>query len=63
MGVASFGSSIQNLALTWLPVMFFFLMCFVAYLLWRTVKVMPRVKPVEIIPGFQRNAEGSVPAG
>jgi len=51
MGVASFGSTIQNLALTWLPVMFFLLMCFVAYLLWRTVKLMPRVKPVEITPG------------
>src|SRR5215467_9345561 len=51
MGVASFGSTIQNLALTWLPVMFFLLMCFVAYLLWRTVKIMPRVKPVEITPG------------
>ncbi len=51
MGVASLGSTVQNLALTWLPVMFFLLMIFVAYLLWRTVKVMPRVKPAEITPG------------
>jgi cell division protease FtsH len=47
MGLAaSLGSTMQNLVLTWLPVMFFGLMCFVAYLLWRTVKVMPRVKPL-----------------
>ena len=31
--------------------MFFVLMCFVAYLLWRTMKLMPRVKPTEITPG------------
>src|SRR5437764_10947338 len=46
-----FNSAISNFALTWLPVMFFVLMCFVAYLLWRTVKVMPRVKPLEVTPG------------
>jgi cell division protease FtsH len=52
MGVlASFGTTAQNYALTWLPVMFFGLMLFVAYLLWRTTKLMPRVKPKEITPG------------
>jgi len=51
MGPASIASTVQDAALTWLPVMFFLLMCFVAYLLWRTVKIMPRVKPVEITPG------------
>ncbi|HWE80446.1 MAG TPA: hypothetical protein VG265_02255, partial [Gaiellaceae bacterium] len=52
MGVlASFGSTVQNLALTWLPVMFFLLMVFVAYMLWRTTKLMPRIKPNEITPG------------
>ena len=45
MGVASFGSTIQNLALTWLPVMFFLLMCFVAYLLWRAVEEDPLRRP------------------
>ena len=45
------GSTAQNFAITWLPVLFFLLMCFVAYLLWRTVKLMPRVKPTEITPG------------
>ena len=51
MPVASIASAIQDFALTWLPVMFFALMCVVVYLLWRTLKVMPRVKPTEISPG------------
>ncbi len=52
MGVlASFASTAQNFALTWLPVLFFLLMLFVCYLLWRTTKLMPRVKPNEITPG------------
>src|SRR5436853_7403517 len=46
-----FNSAISNFALTWLPVMFFLLMVVVVYLLWRTVKLMPRVKPMEITPG------------
>ena len=49
--VASFGSFMQSFALTWLPVMFFGLMCVVVWLLWRTIKLMPRVKPTEITPG------------
>ncbi len=49
--LASFGSSAQSFALTWLPLMFFALMCFVVLLLWRTVKMMPRVRPTEITPG------------
>ena len=48
---ANLGATIQNFALNWLPVMFFVLMCFVVYLLWRTMKLMPRVKPMEITPG------------
>jgi cell division protease FtsH len=46
-----FNSAISNFAITWLPVMFFLLMCVVVYLLWKTVKLMPRVKPMEITPG------------
>src|SRR3989440_2604303 len=46
-----FNSAISNFALTWLPVMFFLLMCVVVFLLWKTVKLMPRVKPMEIAPG------------
>jgi cell division protease FtsH len=46
-----FSSFMSDFALTWLPVMFFLLMCIVVLLLWRTVKLMPRVKPMEITPG------------
>src|SRR5215471_19937714 len=49
--VASFGSFARDFAITWLPVAFFGLMLVVVYLLWRTVKLMPRVKPMEITPG------------
>src|SRR5687768_7551671 len=33
--------------LTWLPILFFGLIC---YLLWRTVQLMPRVKPAQMKP-------------
>ncbi len=48
---ADSSSWVQEFAVTWLPVLFFLLMCFVVVLLWRTVKMMPRVKPTEITPG------------
>ena len=48
---ASLSSTMHSIALTWLPVMFFLLMCVVVVLLFRTVKMMPRVKPTEITPG------------
>ncbi len=51
MIVAGFGSSMQNLVLTWLPVLFFFVTVAVLGLLWKTVRAMPRVKPMEITPG------------
>jgi cell division protease FtsH len=61
--VASFGSFIQNFALTWLPVMFFGLMCIVVLLLWRTVKLMPRVKPTAITPGSESSVTWDQVAG
>jgi cell division protease FtsH len=51
MALASFTSSVQNFASAWMPVMFFLLMCFVVWMLWRMVKLMPRVKPTEITSG------------
>jgi len=33
-----FGRFMSDLAVTWLPVHFFLLMCFVVYLLWRMVE-------------------------
>ena len=45
------GAWAQEFALTWVPVLLFFVMCVVVWLLWRTTKLMPRVKPLEITPG------------
>jgi len=54
--VVDLGSKVQVFATDWLPVAFFGLMCIVVLLLWRTIKLMPRVKPTEITP----NSESSV---
>jgi cell division protease FtsH len=51
LGDSSFHNFMSDFALTWLPVLFFLLMCTIVYLLWKTVKLMPRVKPTEITPG------------
>ncbi len=37
-----------NAALTWLPLAFFLMIVLVAWLLWRTVGMMPRVKPANL---------------
>jgi cell division protease FtsH len=42
--------SFQDFIVTWLPLMFFLVMLFIVYLLWRTVQLMPRVKPAQIEP-------------
>jgi cell division protease FtsH len=61
------GSSLSrfasDFALTWLPVMFFVLMCVVVWLLWKTVKLMPRVKPTEIVPGSESSVTWADVAG
>jgi cell division protease FtsH len=51
MILADLSSRVQTFTLDWLPVFFFVLMCVVVWLLWKTVKLMPRVKPVQIVPG------------
>ncbi len=61
--LADISSTLQNLALTWLPVLFFLLMCVVVYLLWRTMKVMPRVQPTEITPGSSSSVTWAEVAG
>jgi cell division protease FtsH len=61
--LADFSSFTQNFALTWLPVMFFGLMCVVVLLLWRTMKMMPRVKPTEIQPGSDSSVTWDEVAG
>jgi cell division protease FtsH len=63
MELASASSFISDFALTWLPVLFFLLMCVVVWLLWRTMKLMPRVKPTEITPGSASSVTWSDVAG
>src|SRR5947199_2734276 len=46
-----FSSFVSDFVLTWIPVLFFLLMCVVVFLLWKTVKLMPRIKPMEVTPG------------
>jgi cell division protease FtsH len=45
--VSNFIGELPGVALTWLPLVFFGL---IIYLLWRTVALMPRVKPKQIEP-------------
>src|SRR6201990_1497431 len=58
-----FNSFVSNFALTWLPVCFFLLMCVVVWLLWKTVQLMPRVKPMEITPGSSSSVTWEQVAG
>ncbi|HUK45423.1 MAG TPA: AAA family ATPase [Gaiellaceae bacterium] len=60
---ADLSSTVQNFALNWLPVAFFVLMCFVCYLLWRTMKMVPRIKPMEIAPGSSSSVSWDEVAG
>jgi cell division protease FtsH len=61
--LASFSSAVQNFGLDWLPIMFFVLMLVVVVLLWRTVKLMPRVRPTEITPGSSSSVTWEEVAG
>jgi cell division protease FtsH len=45
--IVNFLGTVADVALTWLPLLVFVL---IAYLLWRTLAFMPRVKPAEIDP-------------
>ena len=45
---SAFSDWAQNFALVWLPLLFFLLMLVIVWLLWRTLKVMPRIKPTHI---------------
>ena len=47
-------------ALMWLPLVFFGLIC---YLLWRTVQMMPRVKPAQLRPDSASSVKWSDVAG
>src|SRR5580765_3230988 len=63
LAYSAFHSFMSDFALTWLPVAFFALMMVVVYLLWRTVKLMPRVKPTQITPGSSSSVTWDQVAG
>jgi cell division protease FtsH len=47
---ASFAQEVQNFALNWEPVIAILFFTALIFLMWRTLKVMPRVKPQQIKP-------------
>jgi cell division protease FtsH len=56
MLLADLGTRFQDFIIWGLPLAFFVVMIFICYLLWRTVSLMPRVKPAQITP----NSAGAV---
>jgi len=46
----SFAQEIQNWALSWEPVLMIVFFSVIIVVLWRTLKVMPRIKPQQIKP-------------
>ena len=51
----SFAQQVQNFALNWEPVIAIVFFIALIFLMWRTLKVMPRVKPQQIKPSSNRS--------
>jgi cell division protease FtsH len=60
MPVSSIFGGVPSAALTWLPLFFFGMMC---YLLWRAVQHMPRVKPKHVQPSSKSSVTWDQVAG
>src|ERR687883_105764 len=60
MGIGKLLHEIGVAALTWLPLAFFGLIC---YLLWRTMQLMPRVKPTHVEPSSRSSVVWNDVAG
>jgi cell division protease FtsH len=58
--LGNFLHQVGGAALTWLPLLFFGVIC---YLLWRTVQLMPRVKPTHVEPSSRSSVRFSDVAG
>ncbi len=63
MIVASFTQEIQNWATNWEPVFAILFFSALVFLLWRTLKVMPRVKPQQIKPASDQSVSFADVAG
>jgi len=51
----SFAQQVQNFALNWEPVIAIVFFIALIFLMWRTLKVMPRIKPQQIKPSSNRS--------
>ena len=61
MGIAGHAlHSAHDFAISWFPLL---LLCLLCYLLWRTVQMMPRVKPPAMRPDTRTNVSWSDVAG
>ena len=63
MIAASVVQEIQNWAYNWSPVVMILFFCALIYLLWRTLKVMPKVKPQQIKPASDQSVSFADVAG
>jgi cell division protease FtsH len=52
---ASFAQEVQNWALNWQPVLMIVFFAAILFVLWRTLKVMPRTKPQQIKPSSDQS--------
>jgi cell division protease FtsH len=60
---ASFAQEIQNWALNWEPVLMILFFSVLIFVMWRTLKVMPRTKPQEIKPASDQSVSFADVAG
>jgi cell division protease FtsH len=60
MVLADLWNRISNDAIIWIPILLF---GFIAYLLWRTIQIMPRVKPAEVQPNSRTSVTWKDVAG
>jgi cell division protease FtsH len=51
----SFAQEVQNFALNWEPVIAILFFCALVFMMWRMLKVMPRVKPQQIKPSSDQS--------
>jgi cell division protease FtsH len=51
----SFAQEVQNFAYSWEPVIAIVFFCALIFLMWRTLKVMPRIKPQQIKPASDQS--------
>jgi cell division protease FtsH len=61
--IASIAQEIQNWALDWEPVLMIVFFTVIIFVLWRTLKVMPRVKPQQIKPASSQSVSFADIAG